>query len=263
MQQFDPPRQREIAQALSKARSLLEECDVRCIPVDLLRLAKRVGIRNVAELDTCLDGQLLELESGSYEVVLSKSAPATRKRFTLAHEIAHLLLFPREAANHHRRETEELCNLAAAELLIPTHFLAKLFPAGDAVTIESLLKVPGLFRCSLEAAGWKIFNSGLVSGALLIWKIESSGAGGFLELVAVPHTWGSQRVLDQGLRVYPGDWLWEAVMTAEKGTLCFPSMLKGMCCQGEFLRLRKIVLVFVADELRAFAEKEVPPPIRS
>ena len=263
MQQVDPPRQREIAHALSKARSLLEQCEVRSIPVDLARLAKHVGIRNVAELDTRLDGQLLELESGGFEVVLSKSAPATRKRFTLAHEIAHLLLFPREAADHHRRETEELCNLVASELLIPTHFLAKLFPAGQAITIESLLKVPGLFRCSLEAAGWKILNSGLVSGALMIWKIESSGAGDFLELSAVPHTWGSQRVLDHGLRVHPGDWLWEAVMTAEKGTLHFPSMLKGMYYQGEFVRLRKVILVFVADELRARTEKEVPLPLRS
>jgi IrrE N-terminal-like domain len=263
VQQVDPPRQREIAHALSKARSLLEQCDVRSIPVDLARLAKRVGIRHVAELDTRLDGQLLELESGGYEVVLSKSAPATRKRFTLAHEIAHLLLFPREAAHNHRRETEELCNLVASELLIPTHFLAKLFPAGHAITIESLLKVPGLFRCSLEAAGWKILNSGLVSGALMIWKIESSGAGDFLELIGVPHTWGSQRVLDHGLRVHPGDWLWEAVMTAGKGTLRFPSMLKGMYYQGEFVRLRKVVLVFVADELRALTEKEVALSLRS
>ena len=263
MQQVDPSRQREIAHALSKARSLLEQCDVRSIPVDLVRLAKHVGIRNVAELDTRLDGQLLELESGGYEVVLSKSAPATRKRFTLAHEIAHLLLFPREAAHDHRRETEELCNRVASELLIPTHFLTKLFPAGNAITIESLLKVPGLFRCSLEAAGWKILNSGLVSGALMIWKIESSGAGGFLELIAVPHTWGSQRMLDHGLRVHPGDWLWEAVMTAEKGPLHFPSMLKGRYYQGEFVRWPKIVLVFVADELRAVTEKEVVLPLRS
>ncbi len=263
MQQLDPSRQREIAKALSKARVLLEECEVRSIPVDLIRLAKRVGIRNVAELDTRLDGQLLEFESGGYEVVLSKSAPATRKRFTLAHEIAHLLLFPQQATVHHGRETEELCNVAAAELLIPTCFLAKLFPAGDVVTIQALLKVPGLFRCSLEAAGWKVFNSGLVSGALLIWKIESSGAGDFLELIAVPHTWGSQRVVDQGLRVYPGDWLWAAVMNGEKGTLRFPSMLRGMCYEGEFVRLRKMVLVFVADDLRAIDEKEFPVPTRS
>jgi hypothetical protein len=246
---LDASRKHNVAEALGKARALLEDCQVQGIPVDLARLAKQVGIRQVTELNTRLDGQLLELPAGGYEVILSKLAPATRKRFTLAHEIAHLLLFPQEAECHLHRETEELCNVAASELLIPARFLTRVLAADPAGSIQSLLKVSRLFRCSLEAAGWKILNSGLVSGALLMWKIADVEEGEFLELVAVPHTWGSQRVVDQGLRVYPEDWLWDTVMNAVEGRICFPSTRPGMCYMGEFVRLRRIILIFVGDQL--------------
>ncbi|MGH7845995.1 MAG: ImmA/IrrE family metallo-endopeptidase [Candidatus Binatia bacterium] len=246
---MDASRKHNVAEALGKARALLKDCQVQGVPIDLARLAKQVGIKQVTELNTRLDGQLLELPAGGYEVILSKLAPATRKRFTLAHEIAHLLLFPREAECHLRRETEELCNVAASELLIPERFLTRVLAADPVVSIQSLLRVSRLFRCSLEAAGWKILNSGLVSGALLMWKIADEAEGEFLELVAVPHTWGSQRVVDQGLRVYPENWLWDTVMNAVEGRICFPSTRAGLCYRGDFVRLRRIILIFVGDEL--------------
>ena len=249
MPPLDASRKHNVAEALGKARALLEDCQVQGIPVDLARLAKQVGIRQVTELNTRLDGQLLELPAGGYEVVLSKLAPATRRRFTLAHEIAHLLLFPRQAECNLRWETEELCNVAASELLIPARFLTRVLAADPAVSIQSLLRVSRLFRCSLEAAGWKILNSGLASGALLMWKIADDAGGEFLELVAVPHTWGSQRVVNQGLRVYPEDWLWETVMNAVEGRICFPSTRPGLCYKGDFVRLRSLILIFVGDEL--------------
>jgi hypothetical protein len=250
----------DIQAALGKARVLLEDCQINSIPVDLSRLAKYVGIRRVTEIDTRLDGQLFELETGGYEVALSRSAPASRKRFTLAHEIAHLLLFPHQATHHAGRETEDLCNVAAAELLIPSRILARFFPVGHAVGIRSFLKVPRLFRCSMEAAGWKIFNSGFVSGALLMWRIEGAAGGGFLELVAIPHTWGAERVGDQGLRVFPGDWLWQEVMTSEQGPIRFPSRHPNMCYHGEFIRLRKMVLILVSDGLHRLGN--TPGPAR-
>lgn len=256
MPQSDPSRKHNVAEALGKARALLEDCQVQGIPVDLTRLARRVGIKQVTELNTRLDGQLLEVRAGEYEVVLSKSAPATRKRFTLAHEIAHLLLFPQQARCDLRRETEELCNLAASELLIPASLLAKVLATDRTVGIQSLLKVSRLFRCSLEAAGWKVLNSGLVSGALLIWKIADPPQGELLELLAIPHTWGTRRVVDQGLRVYPDDWLWDAMMNQVEGPISFPSMLDGMCYLGEFVRLRKIILVFVGDELHKANDRD-------
>jgi hypothetical protein len=255
---LDPSRKHDIQAALGKARRLLEDCQINSIPVDLSRLAKHVGIRRVTEIDARLDGQLLELQTGGYEVALSRSAPASRRRFTLAHEIAHLLLFPDQATRHAGRETEDLCNVAAAELLIPSFILAKLFPAGHAVGIRSFLRVPRLFRCSMEAAGWKIFNGGFVSGALLMWKIEGTAGGGFLELVAIPHTWGAEPVADQGLRVFPGDWLWQEVMTSEQGPIRFPSRHPNMCYHGEFIRLQKMVLILVPDGLHRLGNTPAP-----
>ncbi|HWP60448.1 MAG TPA: ImmA/IrrE family metallo-endopeptidase [Candidatus Acidoferrales bacterium] len=262
MPTLDERRKHDVAAALGKARALLEECQIRGIPVDLFRLARKVGIQRVTQAQTLLDGQLVELPGGSYEVILSRSAPVTRQRFTLAHEIAHLLLFPHNAGCNQARESEELCNVAASELLIPARFLTQVLAADSSGALQSLLKVTRLFRCSLEAAGWKILNSGLISGALLIWKIAAEQAGEFLELVAVPHTWGAERVMDQSLRVYPGDWLWQTVMAAANGPICFPSLVQGMCYEGEFIRLRKVVLIFVAGQMQYLRDQgagEVTP----
>ena len=159
---------------IRKAQQLLDECDVRSVPVNLVSLARHQGIKQIKEMDTRLDGQLLELEDGGYEVILSKNASVARKRFTLAHEIAHTLFAGQDSEGLACGEeaVEELCNAAAAEILIPSRFLQKTFPRGKEVTVESILEVTRLFECSLEAAAWRLLNSGLIEGALLIWRLN-------------------------------------------------------------------------------------------
>jgi hypothetical protein len=70
--------------------------------IDLLRRQARLAFGVAGSIH--LDGQLLGLKRR-----LRSSSTRSRQRRAndyLAHEIAHLLLFPREAADHHRRETE-------------------------------------------------------------------------------------------------------------------------------------------------------------
>ncbi len=199
-------------EAIRKAQQLLDECDVRCLPVNLVSLARHQGIQQIKEMDTRLDGQLLELEDGGYEIILSKNASVTRKRFTLAHEIPHTLLFAGQDSEDMgcgEQAVEELCNTAAAEILIPSRFLQKVFPRDKEVTVESFLEVTRLFECSLEAAGWRLLNSGLIQGALAIWRVktEQGQHPQVLELTSLPQTWGFQTPISRGMQLHPGDTL--------------------------------------------------------
>ena len=130
---------------LEAARRLLDDCAIERAPVDLVRLARHVGIGRIRELDIRLDGQLVELGDGDYEVILSRNAPHTRRRFTLAHEIGHLLVAAHENGSMSCGDgpTEELCNRVAAELLMPGRFVNAAVAAGtDTVTVRAVFPNP-------------------------------------------------------------------------------------------------------------------------
>jgi len=122
------PEPCEIRRAVSK---LLDAADVRKPPVPLHRVAALQGIRRivVADLGT-VDGWLVE-ERGVLVAKLNRAAPPYRRRYSLAHEIAHTMLGDTPAsrwnAEHprrpgaHRTARERACDAIAAELLLPYH----------------------------------------------------------------------------------------------------------------------------------------------
>lgn len=61
-------------------------------PVPVVRIANELGV-DVYETDDLLDNQsgLIKKESDKYVIYVNSFHPATRKRFTIAHEIAHFL----------------------------------------------------------------------------------------------------------------------------------------------------------------------------
>ena len=180
---------------IEEAGRLLDQCGIERAPVDLVRIARHMGIRRIRELDVRLDGQLVELGDGGYEVILSRHAPHTRRRFTLAHEIAHILVASVDDGSMSCGDepTEELCNNVAAELLMPGRFIPAEALAG--MDVAAFRQLATRFQCSLEATGWRILNMGHVAGALLIWRQQDTGG---LELSASPHTFGFDAPFENG-----------------------------------------------------------------
>ena len=103
-------------------------------PINPYDLAKMRGIAGIVDVELENDGLLLSLEGGGYIVHLNRRHSENRKRFTLAHEIGHTLLFDTEAAVKECQravklaeqlvtcdpgDEEGLCNVAAIELLMP------------------------------------------------------------------------------------------------------------------------------------------------
>lgn len=92
-----------------------------------LRLANYLGVDVIPSSDV-FDARTVSVGSSRFQIQYNPDKPANRVRFSIAHEIAHTL-FPHCDAVRHRLQANEtrdddwqlelLCNIAAAEFLMP------------------------------------------------------------------------------------------------------------------------------------------------
>src|SRR6476469_995567 len=101
-------------------------------PFSLHMLAASLGAR-VEVRPGGPEGRVV-VRDGRFVVQMREGASWRRQRFTLAHEVAHLLLFSADAeagrlravpssSEHDFRAVERLCSVGAAELLMPRNDL--------------------------------------------------------------------------------------------------------------------------------------------
>jgi Zn-dependent peptidase ImmA (M78 family) len=123
------------------ALKLLEEAQISAPPVDLHVVAELAGATVVDEPfnDDAFSGFLLRSPGAKPVIGVNSDHPLNRKRFTLAHEIGHLMLHPRDGVHYDKQlvqlrhastpsasDVEEIeANRFAAEILMPSHFLTK------------------------------------------------------------------------------------------------------------------------------------------
>jgi hypothetical protein len=127
-------------------------------PFDPFALAEFRHI-NVVPNDEVLDARTVPLSHGRVQIEYNPSRPRARVRYSVAHEIAHTF-FPDCAAEVRNRaarvdyqpdewELEMLCNLGAAELLMPTGSLAEL--KDRSFSIRDILELRKEFEVSTES----------------------------------------------------------------------------------------------------------------
>jgi Zn-dependent peptidase ImmA (M78 family) len=160
---------------------LLEEAGVR-VPVDVRMLASFRGISTIAEVDQAEAGCIFCAGERLLVHIRASDSPE-RQRFTICHEILHTF-FPGFREERRRRTDttvgaydrnqleEYLCDLGAAELLLPRQpFLATL-PAQP--HIDDVIDLAATFAASLEATALRIVNLANVPMALVVleptWK---------------------------------------------------------------------------------------------
>ncbi len=230
---------------MEEARRLLDTCGIERPPVDLVRIARHLGVHRIRELDIRLDGQLVELEDGGFEVILSRNAPHTRRRFTLAHEIGHILAASPddESMSCGDAATEDLCNRVAAELLMPGRFIAD--AAAAEMDVAAFRRLATRFQCSLEATAWRILNVGKVTGALLIWRV---GDGGGMELSASPRTFGFDTPFENGAVLDGAVPFVRQLMGHGEGTVTYGGAPDGRVYTGDYIRLNKVLLMYLRSE---------------
>src|SRR5260370_42547379 len=127
-------------------------------PFDIYQLANLLGI-TVLPHESVRDARLVPVEPDRYQIEYSPNQPQARTRFSIAHEIAHTL-FPdcresvRNRASRHEMAADEwqlemLCNVGAAELLMPLGSFPEL--GEEDFSIDHLLRLRERFQVSTEA----------------------------------------------------------------------------------------------------------------
>jgi len=126
-------------------------------PFDPFKLAEFLEIPTIPHEDV-LDARIIPAGSQRLQIEFNPNRPRGRQRFSIAHEIAHTL-FPDCIENVRNRgqttatrdddwQLELLCNIAAAEFLMP---VGNEIDSKTPVTIDNLLRLQKEFDVSMEA----------------------------------------------------------------------------------------------------------------
>ena len=124
---------------------------VPCPPTDLNAAAARVLVSEIIGEDLPVSGELRR-EGKKLKIVYSTYLSETRRRFTVAHELAHAIF---ESTKSHAPRTgaelERLCDMLASEILMPRDLFLTL--TSTEPSVSNLLELARTFKTSLSATG--------------------------------------------------------------------------------------------------------------
>lgn len=143
------------------------------MPVDLEQLAAAVGVAEIKYSDMTEDGRTT-WSRGRPHVELHADRPLARTRFTLAHEIGHILIDSDESVAHRTHglahdDIETLCDWIAASILMPREWIQP-YADQDRYTLSKLRIVAHKAGVSLSAAAVRIAEVGSKTCMLLRWQ---------------------------------------------------------------------------------------------
>ncbi|MCK9367556.1 MAG: ImmA/IrrE family metallo-endopeptidase [Metallibacterium scheffleri] len=149
-------------EAEQKARRFVQDAGISAVPVDLgLYVAKVAGKVSLDVLDPEEAGYTMVTGAGPL-ITINEMDRATRQRFTVCHEIGHLVLnLPSEHGDvpdwgyAKRSPNEVCCDVFAAELLLPVVFFTPL-ARGMAPDFDAVDELRGKFFASREATASRL-----------------------------------------------------------------------------------------------------------
>jgi Zn-dependent peptidase ImmA (M78 family) len=155
----------ESASSLEELESLLS---VHNHPIDIRLIAQKLGISIIDDVDMDKDvsGRLV-FQSGKWYIYVNAFHNEKRKRFTIAHEVAHYILHKKEkhefndvsffrSPDHSREEIE--ANKLAAKILMPEQDFIDEIKKGN----NSVLQLATIFNVSGMACEYRAKELGLL-----------------------------------------------------------------------------------------------------
>jgi hypothetical protein len=138
----------------------------RLVNESLEAMALRFGVSKIVEESLSFEGGVFQLSNGELLIKLNADSPTTRKRFTLAHEIGHLLLGKPGLRSSCGRNValERKCDAIASELLMPADEAAPFIQNLGKPSPEKLRAMASHFDVSLQAAAFRVHRD------LGLWK---------------------------------------------------------------------------------------------
>jgi Zn-dependent peptidase ImmA (M78 family) len=146
--------------AVLKAREFVRKVNPTSIPVPVEKYAQEVGavIRPQSDLGPDEAGYCFQ-SNGNHFICTNANDRVERQRFTVCHELAHIVLgLPSQHGSlpwwsyAKRPLAEILCDVFAAELLLP-HDLFKPEAESAAINLAAIEDLAGRFQASLTATG--------------------------------------------------------------------------------------------------------------
>ncbi len=167
-----------------KARSILEDLNINKPPVPVELIAKKMGAKLTFEpFEGKDDISGMMFRDGEINIIgINSSHPNTRQRFSIAHEIGHLVLhkkklFIDKVVKIDFRDTtssmaidknEIAANAFAAELLMPRDFVQReirreISKQNNVIGKEALIqKLSNTFDVSTQAMEYRLINLGFL-----------------------------------------------------------------------------------------------------
>lgn len=199
------------------------------------KVAENLGVRKIAVEPMRFDGGVYE-DTFGLQIKLNSSSPLKRRRFTLAHEVAHLILASGGSQDAHRShvstDLERACDVVAAELLMPLDEVRPVVPSAG--SIDVLLALGDRFGVSLHAAAVRINQLGFWNESVGFWRWD----GGAQELWFVGRRlWPEKTVyLDAFARaIREGGTITASEIIEDPGRGAFPVSLNVRRLGREFL----------------------------
>jgi O-acetyl-ADP-ribose deacetylase (regulator of RNase III) len=169
-------------------------------PFDPIALADLLNLRVVGSSDI-RDARIVPLDQNVLQIEFNPNRPPARVRYSVAHEIAHTL-FPdcgelvrnraaREEMVGDEWQLETLCNIAAAEFLMPVGTLPHL--VGEELAVDRLVAMRKEFQVSAEALFIRVARlAGEPCAAFCATRLETGeDAGRYRVDYSIPsQTWG-------------------------------------------------------------------------
>ena len=161
-------------------RKLLQEQNIQAPPIPVDEVARTLGAQiRYSPLEGELSGMTFR-EKNRVVVGVNSLHHPNRQRFTIAHEIGHMLLHKgkeihidraflvslRDAVSSQAVDQEEIdANRFAAELLMPRHMLIEDLKEReiDYENEKDLRPIAAKYRVSLQALTFRLINFGLIS----------------------------------------------------------------------------------------------------
>lgn len=156
---------------------------VNALPVDLDRLAKHLGVFEIRDVPLSMNGRVL-LDHSKAIIEVNSSLSENNKRFTIAHELAHLIIEKHRPPSlppidlHSKTLSagmyhliEELCDSCAEEILLPGKWLwerigslSPSFAAAEKIGAEA--------HCDMKLVIERAVSLGLWQCRLLWWEMK-------------------------------------------------------------------------------------------
>lgn len=168
IRQGGPALWRDLRRSRAAARDILDHFRVAKPPIDPMQLATALGV-DVSPMsagtvtEPSVDGYL-DFNEGAPFIRYNPGKSLTRQRFTVAHEIGHLMLHPlerkyRDVLSNPRQGYEEAqANRFAAQLLMPSAMVRAHAPYLDEIGLAKA------FGVSLEAMRYRLRQLGVTEG---------------------------------------------------------------------------------------------------